>query len=127
MMWLMQKRMLQVVITLCAAGSAVMFAQDPRVPIENDSVKVLKVPVNPLDKTKLHEHKANRVMIYLQAGKQNIEYQDGKKVVLTFKPSQALWSPQAGMHIAEIISDKPVTIVEIELKKPAPATKPAAS
>jgi uncharacterized RmlC-like cupin family protein len=125
MICLMQPGVFQITatITLCLAGSAALAAQDSHVVLENDSVRVLKVPVDPHQKTKMHEHKANRVMIYLQSGKQAIDYQDGKKVVLTFKPGEALWSPQSGMHIAEITSDKQVTIIEIELKKPGTATK----
>jgi uncharacterized RmlC-like cupin family protein len=117
---LMQKGIYSIAgsLGLLLFGAAFLAAQNSNVVVENDHVRVLKVPVNPHEKTKMHEHKANRVMIYLQAGKQDINYQDGRKVVLTFKPGQALWSPQAGMHIAEISSDQQVTIVEIELKKP---------
>ncbi len=125
----MQTGMLKIArpTALCLLGASFLLAQDPRVVIENDNVKVLKVPVVPHEKTKLHQHKVNRVMIYFQAGKQNINYEDGKKVVLNFKAGEALWSPQSGMHIAEISTDKPVTIMEIELKKPASAMKPKTS
>ena len=104
-------------------GATALFAQDPRVVIDNDQVKVLKVPMMPHEKTKLHQHTVNRVMIYLQAGKQDINYEGGKKIVLDFKPGQALWSPAGGMHIAEMTTNQPVTIVEVELKKPAGKTK----
>lgn len=93
-----------------------LLAQDPRVPIENDKVKVVKVNQDPHLKTRLHKHDMNRVMIYLQPGKQQIDYKDAKAVTLNWKAGEALWSPAAGMHIAEIVSDKPVTIVELELK-----------
>src|SRR6476646_6587352 len=120
MMCLMQRRTFQIrcCFALVACGASLL-AQDPRIVINNDQVKVLKVPVVAHEKTKLHQHTANRVMIYLQAGQQSIDYQNGKKVVLNWKPGEALWSPAAGMHIAEVTSDKPVTIVEVELKKPA--------
>ena len=129
MMCLMQTGIFHIAkpAALFVAGACILFGQDSRVVIDNDSVKVLKVPVESHLKTKMHEHKVNRVMIYLQAGKQDINYQDGKKVVLTFKAGEALWSPQSGMHIAEISSDKQVTIMEIELKKPAPSVKPKTS
>lgn len=91
-------------------------AQDRNVPIENDKVKVLKVTQAPHIKTRLHKHDMNRVMIYLQPGKQTIDYQGGKTTVLNWKAGEPLWSPKSGMHIAEITSDNPVTIVEIELK-----------
>ncbi len=88
-------------------------------PIDNEYVKVLKVTQAPHQKTGLHKHDMNRVMIYLDAGKQTIAYEGGKTVTLNWKPGQPLWSAASGMHIAEIVSDNTVTIVELELKKPA--------
>jgi len=129
MMCLMQAGTLQIIniAALGILGAASVLAQDPRVPIENESVRVLKVLEEPRHKTKLHEHKLNRVMIYLDAGKQTIDYEGGKKTVLNFKAAQVLWSPLAGMHVAEVVSDNNVGIVEVELKKPAPSTKPVMS
>jgi quercetin dioxygenase-like cupin family protein len=65
-------------------------------------------------------------MIYLQPGKQNFDYPETKqKSVLTWKAGEAKWSPAGGKHIAEIVSDNPVTIVEVELKKPGDPAKKA--
>src|SRR5262245_33399048 len=109
---------------LFAASTAALLAQDSRAVIDNDQVRVLRVTQQPHQKTKLHDHKINRVMIYLQPGKQEFEFPDlKKKSVLTWKAGEAKWSPAAGNHIAEIVSDNPVTIVEVELKKPADAAK----
>lgn len=103
--------------TLASLFAAVaLLAQDPRVPVENAKVKVLKVTQSPRVKTRLHKHDVNRVMIYLQPGKQTIDYQGSKAVTLNWKAGQALWSPAAGLHIAELVSAEPVTIVEVELK-----------
>jgi len=110
---------------LLAAAAA--FCAETTTPIDNDQVKVLKVTQDPHIKTRLHQHKINRVMIYLQAGRQTIEPQGGKPVMMEWKPGEAKWSPAGGMHIAEITSDKPVTIVEVELKKPGSSAKTAAS
>jgi len=96
--------------------STAMFAQDPRVPIENDKVKVLKVVSKPGTVTRLHKHDMNRVMIYLQPGKQHIDYKEAKPVTLNWKAGEALWSPAAGNHIATNHSEVPVTVVELELK-----------
>ena len=98
-------------------------AQTARTIVENDQVKVLSVDVAPHQKTRLHDHKVNRVMIYLQAGMQKIDYQDGKKTVLNWKAGEAKWSPASGMHIAEITTDQPVTIVEVELKNAGTSVK----
>ena len=105
-------------ITILFAATACFSAETVSTPIDNDQVKVLNVVVQPHEKTRLHQHKVNRVMIYLTAGRQDFDYQDGKKSVLKFKAGEMKWSPAGGMHIAEITSDKPVNIIEIELKKP---------
>ncbi|MBI3695964.1 MAG: hypothetical protein HY238_14125 [Acidobacteria bacterium] len=110
-------------ITLCFACAAVAAAQTGGAVIDNEQVKVLKVTVEPHQKTRLHQHTVNRVMIYLQAGRQNIDYQDGQKVVLNWKAGESKWSPSSGMHVAEITSDQPVTIVEVELKKPGSSAR----
>jgi quercetin dioxygenase-like cupin family protein len=90
--------------------------------IDNDQVRVLKVVDQPHVKTKPHEHKINRVMVYLDPGKQEF-VSGGKTNTLQYKAGEALWSPASGTHVAEVVSAAPVRIVEIELKKPAAGTK----
>ncbi|MEO7144342.1 MAG: hypothetical protein ABI165_12665 [Bryobacteraceae bacterium] len=104
-------------ILLCALSTA-FAAEKISTPIENDQVKVLNVVVQPHEKTRLHQHKVNRVMVYLNAGQQTFEYADGKHSALTFKAGEVKWSPADGMHIAEVVSQNPVNIIEVELKKP---------
>ncbi len=79
-------------------------------------------------KGKFHEHKPNRVMVYLQAGQQRFEYQDGRApAVFTWKPNQVVFSKAEGMHAPEVVSEDPFNIVEVELKKPGSGkTLPAA-
>lgn len=114
-------------VYLIAACALALSAQDRSVPIDNDQVRVLKVTQAPHQKTRLHKHDMNRVMIYLQPGKQTIEYQGGAPTAhLVWKAGEALWSPQAGMHIAEITSDTPVTIAELELKNAGRKVAPPA-
>ena len=93
-------------------------AQSSETNIDNNQVKVLSVTNKPHQKSSLHQHITNRVMIYLQAGGQTIEYQDGKKVLLSWKAGEVKWSQASGRHTSELTTDKPVTIVEVELKKP---------
>jgi quercetin dioxygenase-like cupin family protein len=109
-------------MVLCAA--AALFGEETvKTPIENENVRVLDVVVQPHEKTKMHEHKANRVMIYRTAGAQNIVYADGRKTLLKFRENEVKWSPQEGMHTSEIASVTPVNIVEIELRKPGAGKK----
>jgi len=85
---------------------------------ENDSVRVLKANAVPHQLGRLHEHAYNRVMIYLDAGTEDLAYEGGKVSKLAWKAGEVEWSPISGKHTSNITSDKAVGIVEIELKKP---------
>jgi quercetin dioxygenase-like cupin family protein len=100
---------------------ATALSGQPQVPIDNDQARVVKVVDQPHSKGQPHEHKLNRVMIYLTPGRQEITPQGGKTTVLEFKAGDVKWSPLSGMHVSEITSDQPVSIVEVELKKPGGA------
>jgi quercetin dioxygenase-like cupin family protein len=104
------------------AAAALLMGQSAP-PIDNDQARVITAHDQPHAKGKPHEHKLNRVMVYLQAGKQEFTTPDGKKTTLTFKAGDVKWSPAAGTHTSEIVSDAPVTIVEIEVKKPGDPEK----
>jgi hypothetical protein len=115
--------------TFLICGSA--FAAIPTEPsatlFENDQVKVVRALENPHVKGKFHSHSQNRVMIYLQPGRQRFEYQDGRSPeVFTWSAVQVQWSPADGMHSPEVISDQPFNIIEIELKN-AGTNKPVSS
>ena len=86
-------------------------------PIDNDQVRVITAHEQPHVKTALHEHKYNRVMVYLDAGQQEIVPQSGPKQVLNFKPGEVKWSPVSGLHTSEVVSNAPVRIIELEIKK----------
>ncbi len=86
---------------------------------ENDQVKVVRALEKAHVTGKAHEHKVNRVMIYLQPGMQRFEYQDGRKPeVFNWTANQVKWSPADGMHAPEVTGDEPFNILEVELKKP---------
>src|SRR5215469_2170007 len=115
----MQRWHLLLPLTFAAAAS--LCAQNPPA-IDNDQAHVIYAHDKPHAKGTLHEHKLNRVMVYLQNGRQEFVH-DGKQSTLTFKAGDVKWSPASGMHTSEIVSDSPVTIVEIEVKKPGDASK----
>src|SRR5579863_5196926 len=87
-------------------------------PIDNEQVRVVYATEKPHVKGKMHQHKVNRVMIYLQAGAQEFTYEDGKKSVLKFKAGEVKWSPAGGLHSPELITAEPAHLVEVELKQP---------
>jgi uncharacterized RmlC-like cupin family protein len=94
-----------------------LFAQTRETPVDNEQATVIKVTEQPNVKTALHEHKFSRVMVYLSPGRQEIVPQNGAKSVLNFKAGQVMWSPVSGLHTSEVVSNAPVTIVEVEVKK----------
>ena len=102
-----------------------LLAQEPRrVVIDNEFVRVIDVTAQP-GKTQPHDHKVNRVMVYLDAGEQQTQMEGGRAENVRWKAGQALWSPAVGMHTAEIRGSKPVRIIEVELKKPGAGKDPS--
>ena len=112
-------------LLLCVGALGAADPVPARVALENEFVKVIDVTVQPHQKTRMHDHKINRVMVYLNEGRQQFKWQKGQPSDLNWKAGQVLWSPAAGMHVAEIASDQPVRIIEIELKKPGGGGNPS--
>ena len=109
------------VASLLLCGTALFaFALEPSATLfENDQVKVVRALEKTHVKGKAHEHKMNRVMIYMQAGRQRFEYQDGRKPQeFDWKAGQVVWSPASGMHAPEVLGETPFNIIEVELKNP---------
>ena len=93
---------------------------------ENDQVKVVRAFEKNQVVGKFHQHEQDRIMVYLQPGRQHFEYQDGRPPeTLDWKAGQVVWSPADGMHSPQAL-DHDFNIIEIELKKPD-ARKPASS
>jgi hypothetical protein len=92
------------------APSAVLF--------ENSEVKVIRALEKAHVTGKFHQHDMDRVMVYLQPGKQRFQYQDGRSpAVFDWQAGQVVWSPPSGMHSPEVL-DHDFDIVEVELKTP---------
>ena len=107
-------------------GAALSVRAAENIPkIDNDQTRVLVVTSAKDAKSALHDHKVNRVMIYLDAGQMTLTDTNGNVESLRFKANEALWSRATGPHISRNTSGHPVRIVEIEIK-PKPAAAPAA-
>ena len=111
-------------VVLTLTGAALCAAQSDRVPIDNDYVKVIRAHNSPGQKSGLHQHTVNRVMIHLDAGQMRLAYADGKISDIKWKAGDVRWDPAGGMHTSENIGSGSYRIIEVELKKPA--GKPAA-
>jgi mannose-6-phosphate isomerase-like protein (cupin superfamily) len=92
--------------------------------LENESVLVHMAVDQPHKKGKVHHHDLDRVMIYLDNGRQDIAYVGGKVDHQVWKAGQVAWSPAGGDHISENVGDTVLRIIEIELKPKPAATKP---
>lgn len=102
-------------VRLFLLAAALAPAQN-RIPVENDQVRVVVANSAPAAKTGMHEHRMNRVMIYLDAGRMTLGEAGGKLHELNFTAGQALWSAAMGQHYSLNQSGHPVRIVEVELK-----------
>ena len=107
--------------TLIFLSLALLPAQTPRAPIENEYVRVVTATDKPVDKPgSVHEHKQNRVMIYLDSGNMRIAYTDGRVDNQHWKAGDVAWSPAGGMHTSQNISPTAIHIVDLELRKEVP-------
>ena len=115
MLPLMQNTLHTAVLLLGAALASIPTSPSA-VLIENNEVKVARALEKNQVVGKFHQHDMNRVMIYLQSGRQQFEYQDGRQpAVFDWKAGQVVWSPPSGMHSPQVL-DHDFDIIEIELK-----------
>jgi len=102
---------------LAMLAGAVLYGQDPaNVKYDTPRVKVYMATERPHHAGAIHEHKVNRVLVYLDAGTMSFTTPDGKVEKREFKAGQAVWSPASGPHVSENITDNPIRLWEIELK-----------
>lgn len=94
------------------------------VKIDDDAVRVLSVTYQPHDRSALHAHAGNRVVILLDAGHLASIDEEGRKDDRPWKAGEARWVPAGAKHIGENTGSNPIRIVEVELKQPgAPANR----
>ena len=105
-------------LLLLGAALASIQTSPSAVLVENNEVKVARALERNQVVGKFHQHDMNRVMIYLQSGRQRFQYQDGRQpAVFDWKAGQVVWRPPSGMHSPEVL-DHDFDIIEIELKNP---------
>jgi hypothetical protein len=113
--------------TLLLAPLMLALAQPAHAPIENEYVRVVWANDKPVTKPgAVHEHKQNRVMVYLDGGDMRIAYTDGHVDNQHWKAGDVAWSPASGMHASQNVGPKDSRIVEIEVRKGSSDTKAGA-
>ncbi len=117
------RKLLFVVVFLCLAATMAL-AQDPvkvdpkhyKVEVENAQVRILRITVGPHEKTPMHEHPAG-VVVWLTDANGKLTTAEGKTEEFHTQAGQAEWSgPEK--HWGENTSDKPLEVIQVELKRP---------
>ena len=86
------------------------------VKFDTPEVRVIEVTTSPGQRSALHEHAMNRVMIYLGDGHMSLTSPDGKVEDVRWKAGDVRWSPAGGQHTSENAGSTTYRIVELELK-----------
>ena len=110
------------VVAVCFTVAPIVAAQDavkvdPKhysVISENDQVRILKVHYGAHEKSVMHGHPSS-VAVFLNDGKGQFTFPDGKKQDFTSKAGQALYEG-AVTHLPENTSDAPFDLILIEMK-----------
>jgi len=101
-------------VLLLPAALAAQLART--VPVDNQYVQVVDVVDPPHSKGPLHDHKLNRVMVYLGKCDTRLTEPGGRVDQQHWKFGDVAWSPAGGPHVSENPNDQPCRIIEIELK-----------
>jgi hypothetical protein len=105
---------------LCLFAGAQLSAQNSQFStfaFENDQVAIKEKHGQP------HDHKLNRVMIYLGASGETLHFLDGHDVVLKWGDREIQWSPASGLHTSEMTNKNPIQLIDIGIKKPGDPKK----
>lgn len=96
---------MRLALSLCLLGAARLSAQNTQASFENDQV-IIDAPHPGVDVPgsthKMHDHKLNRVMVYLHPGGEVLHYVDGHTVDLKWQANDVKWSPASGYHYSVI-------------------------
>jgi quercetin dioxygenase-like cupin family protein len=86
------------------------------VKFDTPEVRVLEVTTSPGQRSAVHQHDMNRVMIYLDDGHMTLTGSPGPVDDVRWKAGAVRWSPAASPHISENVGSSTYRIVELELK-----------
>lgn len=106
-------RSLTLAVTLVAACG--LRGQDS-VKFDTSEVRVIVATNSPGQRSAVHRHPVNRVMIYLDDGHMELTDAQGKADQVRWKAGDVRWSPATGPHVSENVGMTTYRIVEVELK-----------
>src|SRR5579859_358293 len=93
-------------------AASVLAGQDSGVKFDTPEVRVIEVTTAPGQKSAMHTHQVNRVMIYLDDGHMTLTDAQGKVEDVRWRAGDVRWSPAAGPHVSENVGSAPYRIVE---------------
>jgi quercetin dioxygenase-like cupin family protein len=111
-------------MTLVLAAAPLVAQDAAGVKFDTPEARVIEVVTSPGQRSALHEHKTNRVMIYLDDGHQTLTDSEGHVEEVRWKAGEVKWSAAGARHISENVGGTTYRIVEVELKN-GPGTLPA--
>ncbi len=91
---------------------------DPKrytVELENDSVRVVRIEYGPHERSVMHEHPRDGVLVYLTDQRVKFVYPDGKSEEISAKAGQTAWV-EASTHLPENLESRPLELLYIEVK-----------
>ena len=115
--WVVALTLVLVPTASIAADDAVV--ADPKhysVELENDSVRVVRIKYGPRERSVMHDHKSDGVLVYLTDHRVKFTYPDGKSEEVSAKAGQTAWVTAAS-HLPENLEGKPLELLYIEIKK----------
>jgi quercetin dioxygenase-like cupin family protein len=99
-----------------------LLAQDG-VKFDTSEVRVIEAVNSPGQRSALHKHDVNRVMIYLDDGHMELTDPQGKVEEVRWNAGDVRWSPAGGPHTSANVGSTTYRIIEVELKN-APGAMP---
>jgi len=100
-------------------SASVLGGQDSGAKFDTPEARVIEVTTAPGQRSAMHTHQVNRVMIYLDDGHMTLTDAQGKVEHVRWRAGDVRWSPAAGPHVSENVGSAPYRIVEVELKNAA--------
>ena len=121
--------------TLIGLSTATAAAQDPtavspkthKIELENTWVRVLRITQAPHEKTPVHAHATDHVVVYLTDAHTRVIRAGGSHTEVTRRAQQVEYlAPMKEAHAEENLSDRPLETILVELKPGAPKSPPIA-
>jgi hypothetical protein len=101
---------------VCLSANAL--AQTTTTLVDNESVRIVRSVQQPHERQNWPKQEFEALVVYLQAGTQEVTFAGGSKSPLRFSAGDIRWLPVSGAYTTEITSSEPVTQVVIFIRKP---------